>query len=191
MSDASSITESEENRPITGGPTDRWAWVVDQRWDGSTRVVGGALLLGTLGLLWQVGGVIGVATWLVVAGSWLLFPPIVPVAIGQFALVAVAPDLTVEVGVTAVALLALLGADFLDRPTAGGGIRPASLVYALCFAGLCLLFGGSLFGVAARNGIETAVAAVGLLGAGLAYTLHRYSVVAFGQADESGTSRPD
>jgi len=54
--------------------------------------------------------------WLGVAGSWLLFPPVVPVALGQFLLVAVTPaDMSLGALLPAEgALLALLGATFLD-----------------------------------------------------------------------------
>lgn len=183
MSDPSP-EQSDDNSPRFAIGSDRWAWTSDDRWHGSTRLVGGLVLLITLAFLWRLGGLFGVGTWLVVAGSWLVFPPIVPVAIGQFALVAVAPETNLEAGVTAAALVALLGADFVDRPTTGVGISRQGVVYALCFAGLCLLLTGLLFGVEASNGIGVAVAAVSVLTTGFAYTMYRYSVVAFDRLPE-------
>jgi len=103
-----------DGRP--GGPTDRLGWTGDSRWATTDRPVGAVVLVVALVPFWQLGGPAGVLAWLGVAGSWLLFPPVVPVALGQFLLVAVTPaDMSLGALLPAEgALLALLGATFLD-----------------------------------------------------------------------------
>lgn len=102
-------------------------WAGDTGWATFDRPVGAVVLGLALVPFWLLGGVAGALAWLALAGSWLLFPPVISVVIGQFLLVAVVPA---DAGVVPVlpaegALFGLLAADFLDSaawlPTAAVG----------------------------------------------------------------------
>lgn len=118
-------------------------WAGDIGWATLGRPVGAGALLGVLVALWDLAGLAGVAVWVAVAAWWLLFPPVVPVAFGQFALVALTPADTglVTVLPAEAVLVALLVADFLDsaawRPDGPGGLVSTrqNLLDALAVAG--------------------------------------------------------
>jgi len=128
-------------------------WAGDTGWATVTRPVGAVALVGALVAFWALAGPAGAAAWLAVAAWWLLFPPVVPFAFGQFALVALTPA---EVGLAALlpaegALFALLAADFLDsaawRPDGPGGLvgPRQNLLDALAAAGAAVALSALVF----------------------------------------------
>lgn len=118
-------------------------WAGDTGWATVERPVGAVALLGVLVALWRLGGVVGAVAWLAIAACWLLASPVVPVAVGQFALVALTPADSALVAVLPAegALLALLAADFLDsaawRPDSPAGLvgTGQNLLDTLAYAG--------------------------------------------------------
>ncbi|MDS0280797.1 hypothetical protein [Haloarcula onubensis] len=127
-------------------PAEPLAWTGDTRWTTLDRPAGAVALLAALVALWALGGAVGALAWLAITACWLLAPPVVPVALGQFALVALTPA---DAGLVALlpaegALLALLAASFLDsgawnpgNATDVVGLRP-NLVDALAYAGVAV-----------------------------------------------------
>lgn len=124
------------------------------RWGSGGRWLGAIALVAVLGALWLLGGNWGVIAWAVIALCWFLFPPIVPVAVGQFALVALAPvpvDLVTVAPVEA-ALLGLLIADIADD----------GIVAVLILTGLAGVMAVGVIGLLQASGFL--VAAITLLG---------------------------
>jgi len=116
MSSDTSTTADAATADESVSPADPPDWTGDTHWATRQRPVGATVLLLALVAFWSLAGGFGVLAWLAIAGCWLLFPPIVPVALGQFLLVAVtsadAPLVTLLPAETA--LLGLLAASFLD-----------------------------------------------------------------------------
>lgn len=103
-----------------GGPALGWAG--DTGWATRDRPAGAVALVGVLVALYDLAGLAGAVAWLAIAAWWLLFPPVVPYAFGQFTLVALTPA---DIALPAQgALVALLAADFLDS----AAWRPGSVV---------------------------------------------------------------
>jgi len=157
-----------------GDPTASRGWTGDLGWATLDRPVGAVVLLAVLFTLWRLGGLAGVLTWLVIAGCWLLFPPVVSVAVGQFVLVALTPADTGLVTLLPAesALLALLAASFLDSGAWLPGSYPVlvstrqNLADALAYVGAAIalsalvLYAGQLFGPLLAGGLCLAVVAV-------------------------------
>lgn len=161
--------------PVTPRP---WG---DPGWATLARPAGAVTLLAALVALWALGGVAGVLAWLAIAVCWLLAPPVVPVAVGQFALVALTPA---DTGLATVlpaeaALLALLVADFVDSaawlpegPAVGTGQNVADAVACVGTAvalGAVALYGWRLSGPLVAGGL--CLGAVALFAYGLRPTL--------------------
>lgn len=129
-------------------------WTGDTGWatlDRPAGVVGLGLALVTF---WLLGGLAGVLAWLVLAGTWLLAPPVVAVALGQFLLVALVPaDAELLTVLPAEgALLGLLAADFIDSgawlPDFTGGLDTRqNLADALGYAGGAIALSALVVGV--------------------------------------------
>ncbi len=116
---------------------------------------------------WQLGGALGILAWVVVALSWLVFPPIVPVAIGQFALVALpAADTGLVALLPAEATLgALLVADVWSDT--------GSIGTAVAFTGVAILSGATVLVLDSRlELLETIVGFLLLFGA-VSYLCYR------------------
>ncbi|WP_277543749.1 hypothetical protein [Haloarcula laminariae] len=112
------MSTDSSDEPTEGSPwhAQMLGWTGDLRWATIERPVGVVVILFALVPFWILGGLAGVLAWLAIAGSWLLFPPVVPVVFGQFLLAALTP---VGVSLTSVlpaeaALCAVLAASFID-----------------------------------------------------------------------------
>ena len=143
------------------------AWLENSRWDAKRSPFGGIALLTVLVAFWQLGGALGIIAWVVVALSWLVFPPIVPVAIGQFALVALTAADT--------GLVALLPAE----ATLGGLLvadvwsDTESIGTAVAFTGVAILSGATILVLNSRlELLETIVGFLLLFGA-VSYLCYR------------------
>lgn len=150
------------------------------RWTTDTLVLGGLALLAVLAVFWWLGGVRGAVTWVFVAAAWLLLPPIIPVAIGQFALLVVLPtDATLMTILPAeVAVLTPLLADVL------GGHDTTAVDTVLFVAAVGL--GGALILISTEVAGVLAAGVVLLLVAGIAsYLLHRSLLLTLGHLDET------
>jgi hypothetical protein len=154
-------------------------WVTATRWDPHVGPGSAAVVLLALAGCWWLGGVVGVAVWAVVATTWLLFPPIVPVAVAQLGLVVL---LSADPPVTTVLLaevpvVLLLVADLVEQANArvAGGVMLG--LSAVGVGGVLALADGSFVAVAA-----------GVLGTGAvaSYLLHRYLLVKLGIAENIG-----
>jgi hypothetical protein len=125
-------------------------WTGDRRWATPERPVGAMVVVLALGPFWMLADAVGIAAWLVVAGSWLFFPPVVPVVFGQLVLVGVVPaDTTVASILPAEGvLLGLLAASFLDsgawHPAGGRGLTETrlDLADALGYLGVAIVVAG-------------------------------------------------
>jgi len=164
----------------TGSPTgsDR-QWLTASRWSSHRDWPGLLALVAVLVTFWLLGGFWGVIAWAVVASAWIAFPAIVPVAIGQFALVAVTPA---EAGLTAVlpgslSLLALLVSDIVTD------LR--DLPDGVVLIGNAVLLGAAVVGLISLSGIQAAgVGFVIILGTA-SYLLHRMLLLALGHLPEN------
>lgn len=148
--------------------------VVESRWRQKRGWVTAVVLLPVLATFWLLGGLWGVVAWTVVAASWLVFPPIVAVGVGQFALVALSPA---DAGLTAVlpgeaTLLGLLVVDIVTTSRTaidGGGL-----------IGVATVAGGGVLLLEQALGLLAAIIGL-LLGVGLvSYLLHRYLLLELG-----------
>lgn len=113
------------DEPATGSSSyAQLGWMGDTRWATLDRSVSAVVVLLMLVPLWNLGGLAGALAWLAIAGSWLLFPPVIPVVFGQFVLVALTPADTPLTSLLPAegALFALLAVSFLDS----GAWLPAS-----------------------------------------------------------------
>lgn len=108
--------ETDDESAGDAGHAATLGWTGDVRWATLERPAGAVVLVLALGPFWALGGAVGALAWLAIAGSWLLFPPIVPVVFGQFLLVAVTPADAALMSLLPAegALLALLAASFVD-----------------------------------------------------------------------------
>lgn len=158
------------------------SWLEAIRWRTDTPILGGVALLAILGVFWWLGGIRGAVAWVFVAGAWLLWPPIVPVAIGQFALLVVLPTdaaLTTMLPAEAAILTPLL-ADIL------GGRDTTAVIDAALFV-FVVGIGGALMLLLAEVGGLIAAGIVLLLAAGIgSYLLHRSLLLQLGHLDENG-----
>lgn len=168
--------------PDTGSQSGRLpSWLLAARWQPEIQWPGLFALAGVLVSFWVLGGVWGAVGWLVVAVLWLLFPPVIPVAVGQFVVVALTPP---AAGIPAVlpgtaALGGLLLAD----------IATESMIDGLSFVFLALLTGSSVWILVGVTGI---VPAAGVLVAGVAcgsYLLRRYLLVQLGVTGPASSSQ--
>lgn len=131
------------------------------------------LLGAVLGTLWLLAGVHGIGAWFVVASSWLLCPVIVPFALGQIAVVSIAPDSSLVSLVPVQA--SLFGLLFRDITRSGDARR----LIVVC-SGLASIFSAVILGVSEHAGIAVGVIA-GILTVGLvSYLLHRYLLLELG-----------
>lgn len=155
------------------------SWLEAIRWRTDTPILGGVALLAILGVFWWLGGIRGAVAWVFVAGAWLLWPPIVPVAIGQFALLVVLPTdaaLTTMLPAEA-AILTPLVADVL-------GGRDTTVADAALFVA-AVGIGGALMLVLSEVGGLIAAGIVLLLVAGSgSYLLHRSLLLQLGHLDD-------
>lgn len=164
----------------TGGPTgsDR-QWLTASRWSSHRDWPGLLALVAVLAAFWLLGGFWGVIAWAVVAGAWIAFPAIVPVAIGQFALVAITPA---EAGLTAVlpgslSLLALLVSDIVaDRRDLPDGV---------VLIGSAVLLGASVVGLISLSGIQAAGVGLVIILGTASYLLHRMLLLMLGHLPEN------
>lgn len=184
--------EGEDRQPLIGANEAR-GWTGDTSWATDGRLVGGCVLLASLVFLWRLGGLAGVASWGVIALTWLVFPPIVPVAIGQFAIVALTSTETglLEVLPVEVTILALLIADLVDGngwwrnevSTLSWPDTPFTFSDIALALSMITLFGAGLELIAT----ETSTLTAGLLGLALfgtiSYALHRYSLIDLGYVE--------
>lgn len=144
------------------------------RWTSGGGWIGGTVLLVVFVALWDIGGLSGIAAWIVIASSWLLFPPIVPVAVGQFAIVALTASGTGLVTVLPVeaSLLALLAVDLVSGDL--------SLISGLGFVLGTVALAGSLVAVARTTGLLFAGCLALLALGGVSYALHRCMLLDLG-----------
>jgi hypothetical protein len=153
-------------------------------WATHTGVAGVPVLLGLLVGLWNLGGLMGVVAWVGLVITWLFFPPVTVVAVGQFALAAVTPTDVTVMAVLPIegVLLALLAVDLvLSNPLlfdSEQGFDPqlprlrlqAGLVYVVTAAVLT----GIVLWTADIQGLVAAGLTGTVLVATAAYFLHRY-----------------
>lgn len=186
MSEDTTHLRADDRKPSNGLNGVR-GWTGDSSWATDGRFVGSLVLLASLPFFWRLGSLAGVVSWGVIAIAWLIFPPIIPVAIGQFAIVALTATETGLRGIlpAEAVLLALLIADLVDgngwvqnesstfpwpeTPFTFSDIVVALSITTLSSAGLLLLT------------TETATLTAGVLSLGifgtLSYGLHRYLLV--------------
>jgi hypothetical protein len=158
-------------------------WIETVRWTTDGWLVGGVGLLVVFAAFWLLGGVLGAVAWVGIAVTWLLFPPVVSVAIGHFAVLAILPSDTelTTILLTEAALLTPLLTDIL------GGRETDSVVDAVLFV-VIVGVGGTSILVAARQGYLIATGIVLLLVVGsVSYLLHRYLLLNLGQLSEDQT----
>jgi len=164
----------------TGGHTgsDR-QWLIASRWSSHCDWPGLLALVAVLATFWLLGEFWGVIAWAVVAGAWVAFPAIVPVAIGQFALIAVTPA---EGGLTAVlpgslSLLALLVSDIVaDRRDLPDGV---------VLIGNAALLGAGVVGLVSLSGFQAAGIGLVIIFGTASYLLHRMLLLALGHLPEN------
>ena len=172
------MTPTQDTLPddgITDGQTDgERPWFATFRWSSHRNWPGLGALVAVLVTFWLLGGFWGVIAWVVVASSWLVFPVIVPVAIGQFALVAVTPA---DAGVTAllpgsVSLLALLVSDVVTALQ--------DLPDGVVLIGSVVLLGAGVVGLVSLSGIYAAGIGLGIVLGTASYLLHRVLLLVLG-----------
>ena len=168
--------ESEQRQWL---PSRSRSWLEAIRWQTDAPILGRLALLSILGVLWWLGGVRGAVVWVFITAAWLLWPPIVPVAIGQFALLVVLPAdaaLTTMLPAEA-AILTPLVADVL-------GGRDTTVADAALFVA-AVGIGGALMLVLSEVGGLIAAGIVLLLVAGSgSYLLHRSLLLQLGHLDD-------
>ncbi|WP_135306456.1 hypothetical protein [Haloarcula amylovorans] len=156
-----------------------------RRWGATYEWPGVVVLFAILATLWSLDGRLGVAAWLAIVVSWVVFPPIVAVAIGQFALLALSPA---DAGLLAVlpteaGLFGLLVADIISSDH-------SKAEWALLIGGL-LALSTSLLALTATNGLLVAVLVCLAVLAMVSYLLHRYLLLGLGHLSpiaENGNS---
>lgn len=168
---------TDQHDAADGGTAENWfalRSLDEYRWTSGGGWIGGLVLLAVLVAFWDIGGLGGVAAWIVIATSWLLFPPIVPVAVGQFAIVALTASDTglVTALLLEAPLLALLAVDLVtgDLPLING------VGYALG----TIVLAGSLVEVARATSLLFAGCLALLALGGISYVLHRYLLLDLG-----------
>ncbi|MFC6861854.1 hypothetical protein ACFQGE_00070 [Halomicroarcula sp. GCM10025817] len=165
---STSASESVDDADSSTTPFGLGAALLEEsRWDTERSPFGGIALLTVLVAFWQLGGALGIIAWIVVALSWLVFPPIVPVAIGQFALVAMTAADTGLVGLlpAEATLGALLVADVWSDT--------GSTAAAVAFTGVAILSGATILVFNSRlELLETIVGLLLLFGA-VSYLCYR------------------
>ncbi|WP_178917778.1 hypothetical protein [Natronomonas gomsonensis] len=172
---------TDERDPEQGSTTsDSRSWLEAIRWRTDAPILGGLALLAILAAFWWLGGFGGVAAWVFVAAAWLLWPPIVPVAIAQLALLVVLPAdaaLTTMLPAEAAIVTPLL-ADIL------GGRDTTTIVDTALFVAIICVGGASVLLIAEVGGL-IAAGIVLLLVAGLgSYILHRSLLLKLGHLNE-------
>lgn len=143
------------------------AWFDAFRWTEQRDWSDAIILVVVLATFWLLGGGWGVIAWVVVTSCWFVFPPIVPVALGQFALLALLPSDggfgTVFPGT--IALLALLVSDIVTEMQ--------DLPDGLFFVGSAVILSGVVLGLAWTTGLVAAVIGAVVILATVSYLLHR------------------
>jgi len=146
------------------------AWLTPTRWDPHVGPGSASAPLGALPGCWWFGGLPGVGIWAVVATTWLLFPPIVPVAVAQFGLIVLLPEdpAVTTILLAEVPLVLLLGADLVEQAN--------SWAAGVVMLGLSAVGMGVVLSVAPGS---LGPVAIGVVGAGglASYLLHRYLLV--------------
>lgn len=156
------------------------SWLEAIRWRTDAPILGRLALLAILGAFWWLGGVRGAVAWVFVTAAWLLWPPIVPVAIGQFALLLVLPAdaaLTTMLPAEAAILTPLL-ADILGGRDTTTVIDAALFVFVIGIGGALLLILAEVGGLIAAGIVLLLVAGSG------SYLLHRSLLLKLGHLDE-------
>jgi hypothetical protein len=166
------MTTTPDPKQSDSGPTDNQdstgsVWDSTFRWTEQRDWIEGSVLLLVLATFWFFGGSWGAIAWIAVASSWVVFPPVVPVGIGQFALIALTPS---DGGLSTVlpgslALLALLVGDVMVKTR-----DPAD---GLLFLGAAVIIGGGVLGVVSTSGMGAGVLGVVMIFAAVSYLLHR------------------
>lgn len=142
-------------------------WLEESRWETEWSPFGAIALLTVLVAFWQLGGALGILAWLVVALCWLVFPLFVPVAIGQFALVALtSADTGLSTMLPAEATLAgLLLADVWSDS--------GSTVAAVAFAGVAILSAAAILALITSAGLFETIVGFVILFAAVSYLCYR------------------
>lgn len=164
-------TESEPGGKDSGRTGLRWVPETQQSARPSVFDVG---LLGViLGTFWFLGGMGGIGAWIVVAGSWLVFPVIVPFALGQIAVVSIAPDSSAVLLLSAqVSLFGLLVRDVASSYRSSRSV--------VVFGGLAGATAAVILAVSGRTGIAAGVITSILIFGLASYSLHRYLLLELG-----------
>ena len=178
------MTATPDTRQSDDGPTDGHdstgpAWLEALRWTERPGWIEGSVLLLVLATFWFLGGSWGAIAWIAVASSWVVFPPVVPVAIGQFALIALTPSdggfSTVLPG--SLALLALLVGDVM--------VKTRDLADGLLFLGAAVIIGGGVLGVVWTSGMGAGALGVVVIFAAVSYLIHRLLLFKLGHLTTS------
>ncbi|MBX0297799.1 hypothetical protein [Haloarcula nitratireducens] len=149
-----------------------------RRWGTELGWAGALVLLAILAPLWVLSGRLGIAAWFAIAVSWIAFPPIVAVAIGQFALIALTPadiDL-LTVLPTEIGLLGLLIVDVGSNHS----LREVALL-----VGSVLALSTFALALTLTNGIVVAMLCSLTVLAVISYLFHRYLLLSLGHLSPS------
>lgn len=189
--------QEQTDTPVVHERTPDWTRTFG--WATHTGVAGLLILLGLLGGLWNLGGLIGVVTWSGLVLTWLFFPTIAVVALGQFALAAVTPTDVALITVLPVEglLLALLAVDVLlsepllfDKEGLNLQLPPLRVQAGLAYVGAVVVLAGTVLWVTDTQGLVAAGLTGAILVTTAAYVLHRSLLYALGQLPvETETAR--
>lgn len=154
--------------------TRAYMWLTTYRWHSHSDWLGVSTLGAVLISFWLHDGFWGGAAWVVVAITWVVFPVIVPVTLGQFALVAITPAdaefITLLPG--SISLLTLLVADI--------AATRQRLLYLFTLIVSAIVFSGSAIWVIWLFGIQVAVIGLIMLFGVISYLLHRWLLLLLG-----------
>ena len=150
------------------GVTSAMRWSTQRTW---IDMIG---LVAILASFWLLAGGWGAIAWAVVAGSWALLPPVIPVAVGQFALLALLPadGGLPTVIFTSIALFSLLISDIVTET--------ADLLDGVLCIGTAVVLTGVAFGLVQATGLIGAVIGIVVIFATVSYLLHRLLLLKLG-----------
>jgi hypothetical protein len=117
---------------------------------------------------------LGVVGWLLVVVLWVLFPPVVAVAAGQFIIVAIAPT-EAHLVATLPGAVAVSGLLLADVP-----VSPPPMIDELIFVGLVISLVTGLLLLGQAVGLFAAAAVLMTLVGFTSYVCHRYLLLQFG-----------
>ena len=178
------MTATPDTPQVDDGPADSQesigpAWLDAFRSAEQPSWLEASALAAVLTTFWLLGGGWGAIAWVVVASSWLVFPPVVAVALGQYALIALTP---IDSGFATVlpgsmALLALLVGNILTERQA--------LSDGLLLLGSTVIIGGGVLGLVWTSGLLAGVIGVVGILATVSYLLHRLLLFKLGHLTET------